>query len=214
MVVQLNESTKRLIDERVSMFKNGLNSFDSYFKTGEVRNAVDQAVQLKRNGNLEAANDIYMRVVREDGFDSGVIWGWIKVMLLAKNFVDAQLLLRYEHAMLVRYYQLDEYHPNNTLEFYKETQGKGFPMHLTYHGDTRPAPPVNYDVADTISWYDLLSTFTFRPFSYLTAKAVINLGDKREVEEKITAFGGSAYWNRYFLSEGEYRDFLMYFGSN
>ena len=59
-----------------------------------------EAVKEKRAGNLVGANNLYIKAVADDDIlDVVVIWGWFKVFLLAKNFEEAQLILRYAHAI-------------------------------------------------------------------------------------------------------------------
>jgi hypothetical protein len=212
MIARIDESTKRLITERINSFRTARYGYNSYFQSQTVSDLVDRAVQCKRNGDLLSANALYLRTVHEDGLDSAVIWGWVKVLLLAKNFADAQLLLHYNHAMLVRWYQLEEYHPGNKLEDYKENIDILMPLRTV--GSTGTTPPINLNAANSFSFYDLLSTFTFKPFSYLTAKAKIYLYDKNAVEQKIASFGGSDYWNNYYLTNDEFNSFLSYFGND
>ena len=59
-----------------------------------------KATDLKRMGNLETANQLLVQAASVEGiFADEVVWGWFKVLLLAKNFRDAQLILRYYHAI-------------------------------------------------------------------------------------------------------------------
>ena len=61
-----------------------------------------RAIAAKREGDLEEANRLYLEVVAdEDVLVVDYVWGWFKVLLLAKNFEEAQLVLRYYHALAV-----------------------------------------------------------------------------------------------------------------
>ena len=63
---------------------------------------VQRAIAAKREGDLEEANRLYLEVVAdEDVLVVDYVWGWFKVLLLAKNFEEAQLVLRYYHALAV-----------------------------------------------------------------------------------------------------------------
>ena len=63
---------------------------------------VQRAIAAKREGDLEEANRLYLEVVAdEDVLVIDYVWGWFKVLLLAKNFEEAQLVLRYYHALAV-----------------------------------------------------------------------------------------------------------------
>ena len=63
---------------------------------------VQRAIVAKREGDLEKANRLYLEVVAdEDVLVVDYVWGWFKVLLLAKNFEEAQLVLRYYHALAV-----------------------------------------------------------------------------------------------------------------
>ncbi len=63
---------------------------------------VQRAIAAKREGDLEEANRLYLEVVvDEDVLVVDYVWGWFKVLLLAKNFEEAQLVLRYYHALAV-----------------------------------------------------------------------------------------------------------------
>lgn len=69
----------------------------------ESKKFVARAVNEKRAGNLIKANELYLHATsREDVLAYDHVWGWFKVMLLAKNFRDADILLRYFHAIAMR----------------------------------------------------------------------------------------------------------------
>lgn len=66
----------------------------------QARELVDEAVSMKRGGDLEAANALYIRATADDDvLVVDTVWGWFKVLLLSKNFEDAYLILRYYHAL-------------------------------------------------------------------------------------------------------------------
>ncbi|WP_165062942.1 ankyrin repeat domain-containing protein [Adlercreutzia sp. ZJ154] len=66
----------------------------------QARELVDEAVNKKRNGDLEAANALYIEATADDDIlVVDTVWGWFKVLLLSKNFEDAYLILRYYHAL-------------------------------------------------------------------------------------------------------------------
>lgn len=65
-------------------------------------NLVQKAISAKRRGDLKEANQLYIDAATdEDVLVVDYIWGWFKVLLLAKNFEEAQLILRYYHALAV-----------------------------------------------------------------------------------------------------------------
>ena len=62
-----------------------------------------QATELKRSGDLNGANQIYINIFRDQKkLDKEYIWPWCKIMILAKNFADLDLLLRFLYALNVR----------------------------------------------------------------------------------------------------------------
>ena len=69
----------------------------------EVRLLTNQAIEEKRAGRLLNANTLYLKTFAYDAaMDEQVNWGWVKVLLLAKNFKDAQLVMRYFAALCAR----------------------------------------------------------------------------------------------------------------
>ena len=61
---------------------------------------VNEAIDRKRSGDLTEANSLYIKATAdEDILALDTVWGWFKVLLLSKNFKDAQLILRYYHAL-------------------------------------------------------------------------------------------------------------------
>lgn len=77
-----------------------------------------KAVLLKREGNLHAANEVYKGIFRsEEKFDKPYIWSWCKVLILAKNFADLNLLLEYLQTFNVCYNLLAEQHNPNMTEY-------------------------------------------------------------------------------------------------
>lgn len=64
---------------------------------------VYQAVELKRNARLREADWIYSNIFeQEEKLDKEYVWAWCKIMILAKRFLDLDLLLRYLHALNAR----------------------------------------------------------------------------------------------------------------
>ena len=142
------------------------------------------AVELKRQGNLEAANIAYSTYcMLEEPYDKQYIWPWMKVLLLAKDFEGAAVLLSYLHAFNVRF---------NLL---RVAEGESLDEYLMWGSK----PPLSFDEYDAAAYLRQVSDRQF--------------ASRAEVEEAIRAYGGSAYWNLHFsLSEGEYEQFQKAFG--
>ena len=142
------------------------------------------AVDAKRAGDLETANSYYKLILAvEYPYRKIYIWGWIKVMLLAKNWDDAHFLL----------YYLYEF--NAAVNRSRIAAGDSMADYrmwgLTPHTEIVPRDLAGYlrEVGDC-------------PFS-----------TKQETEEKIRACGGSEYWNtHYSLSQNDYNAFTKLFG--
>lgn len=67
------------------------------------QNAVQEAVDAKRRGDIETANSAYCSLLKSERYYEGeYIWGWIKIMLLGKNWKDAALLFNYFTALSAR----------------------------------------------------------------------------------------------------------------
>lgn len=64
---------------------------------------VNSAAEYKRMGNLWKANDLLIKAFKnESHLEDGYIWNWCKVMMLAKNWSDLALLIKYFHALCAR----------------------------------------------------------------------------------------------------------------
>ena len=84
------DGARGLSDEQMAKLRESLKS--SHDLSGV-------AIDAKRRGDLAAANDAYLKMFQDDIFHtSQYTWGWFKVLMLAKNFKDAHLVLRYYHA--------------------------------------------------------------------------------------------------------------------
>ena len=63
----------------------------------------EQALNAKRSGDLPLANELYRAGFESDQvFNTRVLWGWVKVLLLAKSFKDAHLVMKYFSAVSAR----------------------------------------------------------------------------------------------------------------
>lgn len=61
----------------------------------------EKAVDSKKSGDLISANALFLEAAEyENVFIADHALGWFKVLLLAKNFRDAQIVLRYYHAII------------------------------------------------------------------------------------------------------------------
>lgn len=70
----------------------------------EISSIKRAAIDAKRGGDLQLSNDCYIEAFKAgEVFDADVLWGWFKTLLLAKNFRDARLVLKYKCAADVRY---------------------------------------------------------------------------------------------------------------
>lgn len=66
-------------------------------------NLIQEAATLKRLGDLNGANQIYINIFRSQKLlDNEYIWPWCKIMILAKNFADLDVLLRFLYAFNIR----------------------------------------------------------------------------------------------------------------
>lgn len=153
----------------------------------EAQNASEmqsKAVSLKREGNLAAANKIYCELFNtETKLNKELLWGWCKILILAKNFEDLSFLITYLYDFNCRYNilcsQLGNY---EVLDEYKRW------------GRTAP------------------TDFKCNPAIELRNLCSDNLATREETQTRFSQFGGSPYWNSYRLTDSEYRDFLKYFG--
>lgn len=93
-------------------------SEDQNAQMDRVRELAKEATDAKRLGNLELANEYYIKAFDSDAiFNTDVIWGWVKVLLLAKNFRDARLVMRYYSAISARHNEFYEViHPEIDLD--------------------------------------------------------------------------------------------------
>lgn len=65
-----------------------------------------KAVFLKRQGNLKEADAIYCDILKSQiitgQYDKDFLWGWCKILMLAKDFKDLDLVIEYLHTCNVR----------------------------------------------------------------------------------------------------------------
>lgn len=142
---------------------------------------IQQAMELKRQGDLDGANRIYINLFRnQTKRDKEFIWPWCKVMILAKNFADLDTLIRYLHTYNVR---------QNLVE---EKAGGRFERYRRYGNLPE-------------------KEFEFNASLYLREVCESALASKNEVEWRFKQYGGSAYWAEYQLSDDEYLEFINYF---
>ena len=136
------------------------------------------AVNFKRRGDLLCASAAYQAYFcAEDDYDKELIWPWIKVMLLAKNFEDAWRLSGYLYAF------------NACINRSRRASGESLSAYSSW-GSTPP-----------LYWGDWV------PGAYLRQISGRGLSSKREVEDAISAYGGSDYWNNFWLTDSEYNEF-------
>ena len=119
--VSIPEEFARTLEQRIGKLQNLEYPLDLYqedpegYNTGSASSAskiswgkngvlVKNALQATRDGNLGNANDIFIMAFRDvDIPASGRVLDWLKVLLLAKNYQDAYLVLRYYHAISASY---------------------------------------------------------------------------------------------------------------
>lgn len=66
-----------------------------------------RATECKRQGDLVRANELYCESFKiEPKYSSEVIWGWVKVLLLAKDWEGAKKVLEYHEMMMVAWMRL------------------------------------------------------------------------------------------------------------
>lgn len=142
------------------------------------------AAQYKRQGDLFRAHRAYCESLKiEPKFDSAVIWGWVKVLLLAKEWDEAARLLDYHEAMMVVWMRIMRDEGNN--QYFRDLELWG----------RKPRFAFDYDLGES-----------------LRENCSCALSDKHEVEEKIASYGGTPYWQeRYRLTDKEFQDFIRVF---
>lgn len=94
----------------------------------------NHAAELKRQGDLSAANKMYIEAFEPElPADPDRLWGWFKVLLLAKNFKDARLVLKHYvmlcsalHVYLCRNSDFLEYWADMKPECFKGAPFDGF----------------------------------------------------------------------------------------
>lgn len=123
------------LESRIKKFKNNEYSAvcfidDSILLEGEIISPnqrelhaqnlelVKKAIGAKQAGDLDGSNQLYMKVFSSgEVFTDDYIWGWIKTLLLAKNFKDAQLVMRYFSAASARKNAFTEERTDTDLSF-------------------------------------------------------------------------------------------------
>lgn len=123
------------LESRIKKFKNNEYSAvcfidDSILLEGEIISSdqrdlhaqnlelVKKAIEAKQAGDLDGSNRLYMKVFSSgEVFTDDYIWGWIKTLLLAKNFKDAQLVMRYFSAASARKNAFIEERTDTDLSF-------------------------------------------------------------------------------------------------
>lgn len=115
------ESSELTLDDFTSAPASGSRYVSELIAQAKVRGTYDQiqhrseeemkAVALKREGRLLEANQVYITLFKnEERFDKPYIWSWCKVLILAKNFKDLHLLLKYLHHFNARFNILSQPH--------------------------------------------------------------------------------------------------------
>lgn len=143
-----------------------------------------KAIVFKRQGNLCKANELYIDIFRkEKRFDKPYIWSWCKVLILAKNFSDLFLLLKYLHHFNARFNLLSLPHnPDlSAYEAFGSTQELDFSFDAAQYLREICGDPL--DSKERVEW-------RFRQYG-----------------------GSELWDNNYQLSMGEYEDFCTYFGT-
>lgn len=130
------------------------------------------------------ANELYCESFRiEPKYSSDVIWGWVKVFLLAKDWEGAKKILEYHEMMMVAWMRLMRSEGNE--QYFRDIQMWGREPQFE---------------------------FTFNPGKAIRENCGCDLASRAQVEGKIASYGGSAFWQcSYSLSKAEFRDFLAVF---
>lgn len=143
-----------------------------------------RATEYKRQGDLVRANELYCESFKiEPKYSSEVIWGWVKVLLLAKDWEGAKKVLEYHEMMMVAWMRLMRDEGNE--QYFREIRMWGREPQFE---------------------------FAFNPGKAIRENCGCDLASRAQTEGKIASYGGSGFWKcSYNLSEAEFRDFLTVF---
>lgn len=190
-------SVDDVLREKISRLKSGSVSKSDFLSNSSVGmtpelyaqvvnwgNLNKAATNYKRQGDLVRAHQTYCESLKvEPKFDSTVIWGWVKVLLLAKDWEGAAKLLDYHEAMMVVWMRIMRDEGNS--EYFRDLELWGREPRFTF----------DYDLGES-----------------LRENCSCALADKSEVEGKFASYGGSPFWQRsYYLTDEEFREFLRVF---
>ena len=144
--------------------------------------ARSEGIELKRVGNLPAANQKFIEMFRlQDSICSDALWSWAKVMLLAKDFEHAQLLMHMEFA-------------NNNRGIVGFNPFEWMNLHLNL-----PELDVNYLFDGSKPGYELYNVSYFDDPQQL-------------VDRILEYGGNDDYWRRnYTWSAEDYAEFIRYY---
>lgn len=148
------------------------------------RETTSEAADLKRNGDLNGANQKYMDITRNGTkLDKNHIWPWCKVLMMAKNFDDLKYLVEYLYSYNACYNRLCE----------KSGYNEVFAAYRQYGTEA----PMGYSCD---AGY------------YLRTLCESALATKDEIEWRFAQFGGSDLWSNYKLTDSEFESFKRNFG--
>ena len=109
------------------------------------RNACNKGIELRQKGDLAGANDAFVEMLhRQDSINPTSLWAWARVLLLAKDFKHAQLLMHAEFANDYRGVQLF----NPFIWMNVRLNLPGFEVNWLYDGSVP-----NYEVYG-VNWFD------------------------------------------------------------
>lgn len=130
------------------------------------------------------ANELYCESFRiEPKYSSEVIWGWVKVFLLAKGWEGAKKILEYHEMMMVAWMRLMRSEGNE--QYFRDIQMWGREPQFE---------------------------FEFNPGRAVRENCGCDLISREQTEEKIASYGGSAFWQySCSLSDAEFRAFQTVF---
>lgn len=140
------------------------------------------AVEAKRAGDLDAANKMYtMFMYAEEPYRMDYLWPWAKIMLLAKSFRDAELILHYLYFYNVR------------MNLLRRADGEYVPDR-----DAWGITPLSFDAYSPLSWLRQCSS---RGFS---------TKEETEAAIKAYG-GSDYWQRNFSMSYDDWRDFQRWF---
>lgn len=183
------DSVRPLLQARIDFLKGGTatesNFYGGWGDPPEIVEPYKKGVEAKRRGDLATANRYYCEAFRKSQtFHSPFVWGWCKIMILAKNWECLRDLLEYHFVMMVAWNRLMRKKGN--LDYFE-----------------------NYAAMNMVPHFEFSE---FHAGEALRDQVHDPLMEKQETTARLSEYGGSPYWlNTYTISVSEWNEFQRIF---